>query len=386
MTESQGETVARPAKPRRRDTRDGIYRDPKMRNAKGEPAFIVSYYDLNGIRRRQRTEALSMGEARAIRAKKIEEINRAKALGFTSVEQLTPTLFSSYAAKYLENLRGSVSESTFRRYEDLNAILKAHFGNIALAAITQDKVEAFIKKRKHEKTGRGTPPGPAELNRERRLLGAIMESAVGRDLINRNPVRHVKPQKEPTKERIITPDEEKGLLEISPEWLRHFIAFGIYGGMREGEIAKVRWEDIQGSVIRIPNTKTGKPRNVPINSKMREVLDSLTKAVVDGQAVPWVFYNPKGFIPYKGTTISEAFSRMARKLNYEELTFHSTRHTFSTRMGAANVTEQKIMEVTGHSSSRMLKRYTHLAKQDLAGVTEVLCQPNVVALSYEKKA
>jgi integrase len=86
-----------------------------------------------------------------------------------------------------------------------------------------------------------------------------------------------------------------------------------------------------------------------------------------------VFWNAPAKSTYKGTRISERFSKIARGLEIPA-TFHGTRHTFITRARMAGVKDVQVMAIVGHADSRMLSRYTHVQEQDLVGTTETLCR------------
>jgi integrase len=57
-------------------------------------------------------------------------------------------------------------------------------------------------------------------------------------------------------ERILTPEEERRLLEVSPKYLQDIILIALNTGMRQGEILSLRWEwiDLANSLITLPQT------------------------------------------------------------------------------------------------------------------------------------
>jgi integrase len=52
------------------------------------------------------------------------------------------------------------------------------------------------------------------------------------------------------------------------------------------------------------------------------------------------------------------------------LTFHSWRHFFNTYLLTANVTDAKVMAITGHVTEKMKKHYTHFDTTKFTEVTE----------------
>ena len=56
----------------------------------------------------------------------------------------------------------------------------------------------------------------------------------------------------------------------------------------------------------------------------------------------------------------------------DDVTFHTLRHTFVSRMVEAGMPDRKIMKIVGHSSAHMVSRYAHLAPDTLGGTTEAI--------------
>ncbi len=46
------------------------------------------------------------------------------------------------------------------------------------------------------------------------------------------------------RDRWLTDDEEKRLLENSPEWLREIISFALNTGLRQGELLSLEWSRV----------------------------------------------------------------------------------------------------------------------------------------------
>ena len=90
----------------------------------------------------------------------------------------------------------------------------------------------------------------------------------------RNPVRGVRlPKARPGRQRRLEEDEEARLLEAADQTgqprLRPLIIFAIETAMRQGEILSIERQHIKGVVVRLSDTKSGKPRDVPLSSRAR---------------------------------------------------------------------------------------------------------------------
>jgi Phage integrase family len=63
------------------------------------------------------------------------------------------------------------------------------------------------------------------------------------------------------------------------------------------------------------------------------------------------------------------------------LDFHSTRHTFATRLAESGVSDREIMEVARLSSSSLALRYSHPSRSHQQSVVDRLTPPPVLAAS-----
>ena len=100
-------------------------------------------------------------------------------------------------------------------------------------------------------------------------------------------------------------------------------------------------------------TKNGKVRRIPVTDTIAALLASRPRIH------PWVFTNAKTEKPY--TTIRKVFERaLARaKITTGDVTVHTLRHTALSRMIEHGLDDYTVMSISGHSSTRMLERYTH---------------------------
>ena len=74
--------------------------------------------------------------------------------------------------------------------------------------------------------------------------------------------------------RWLTEDEEKRLLESSPEWLCEIIVFALNTGLRQGELLSLEWNRVNlfRKTILIQKTKNSKPKTVPLNQIAMDVI------------------------------------------------------------------------------------------------------------------
>jgi len=139
-------------------------------------------------------------------------------------------------------------------------------------------IEKFKKQRRESVTRYERQRAPASVNRELASLSRIFSLAIDNGIVDTNPCRKVRKLRENNeRKRYLTQDEEGRLmaaLTARRAHLRPLILMAINTGMRRGELLSLAWRnvDFQRSVIHVTNTKTGRDRDVPMNSEVRSIL------------------------------------------------------------------------------------------------------------------
>ncbi|MBI3496086.1 MAG: site-specific integrase [Proteobacteria bacterium] len=176
-----------------------------------------------------------------------------------------------------------------------------------------------------------------------------------------NPISTIrKPSLPKGRERRLAREEEPKLFQAcvtsrSP-WLEGVVGIALETGMRLSEILNLRWEyvDIDARVARLPDTKNGSPRDVPLSTKAVRVLKGVPRSI-DGQV-----------FPITPDMLKQAYSDAVRRAGIKNLTFHDLRHEATSRLFEKGLGIMEVAAITGHKTLVMLKRYTHLRATDLA--------------------
>jgi integrase len=162
---------------------------------------------------------------------------------------------------------------------------------------------------------------------------------------------------------VLSPEELDRLLAMAPKWLQPIIMVAYDSGMRRGEMAQLRWSqiDMKAHVVKLASsdTKTAEKRLVPLTDRLTQLL-SVTQKHVSG----YVFVTRNGR-PYNPSKISAAFKKACSKAELTGVTYHDLRHSFCTNMRRAGVDTLTTMAISGHRSIEVFKRYTTIAPQDL---------------------
>ena len=243
--------------------------------------------------------------------------------------------------------------------------LKPYFGSYLLSKITPEMIEEY----KSERLSTGIKK--CSVNRELSCLRKIFNVAIDWGRAIDNPVRKVKlySEKENFRERVLTEDEEPRLLETAESNLNLMIVVGLNAGLRRGEVFMLRWKnvDFDKREIRIPESKSGRERHIPINSALFSLLNA--HKAQNGQS-EYVFTNPKTGKPY--TDIKRAFRTACERAGIEDLRFHDLRHTFASRLVRRGVDLVIIKELMGHASIVTTQRYLHSQASEKLQAVETL--------------
>lgn len=148
---------------------------------------------------------------------------------------------------------------------------------------------------------------------------------------------------EDARERYLTlPEVEHLLAACTHGETRDAVAIAIFTGMRQGEIFRLRPEDVWGESLVVRRSKNRRPRLVPILPQIREAVGRLPLCCHPR----WMYTN---------------FKRACARAGIEDLRFHDLRHTTASLLINRGYSLKIVGEVLGHLSVQSANRYAHLA-------------------------
>lgn len=238
------------------------------------------------------------------------------------------------------------------------AKLGREFPNVFLDKLTTDHVVSWRDLRSQE-------VGPASVLREMKLLSAVFEQCRKEwRWISANPIKDVrKPSAPPHRERVLTKTEIKRLLralgyparELPRNAIAHAMLLALRTGMRQGELAGLRWADVSPDFVRLHDTKNGSARDVPMSAKARRVL-----AKMRGYSADLVFAT-------KATNIDAIFRAAKARAGVEGCVWHDTRHTAATWIGSTGkLNLMEFCKMFGWKDPRHALVYFNPTASDLA--------------------
>lgn len=212
---------------------------------------------------------------------------------------------------------------------------------------------------------------PATVNRYLAVLSQVMTHAEREwEWAQENPVRRVKKLREPAgRVRFLSPEELKALLSVleARPMLAAVVELALGTGLRRGELIRLRWSDVDlARRLVVVMGKNHERRGIPLSARVVEALRKLPRRV----DTPLLFPGPRH--RDKPWEFEKTWKAAVFAAGLEDFHFHDLRHTTASYLAMNGATEREIAEVLGHKTLQMVKRYTHLSREHLAGLMEDL--------------
>ena len=157
-----------------------------------------------------------------------------------------------------------------------------------------------------------------------------------------------------TRDRILSKEEYKKLLDAcntsNLPCLTDIVEFAYHSGARQGEILRMKKEDIDWNkeTITFKDTKNGEDRKIPLSIILRKIIIKY----------PFGF----GVIPRR---LRKHFEIACKKAEIKDLRFHDLRACFCTNALLSGMSVAEVATLSGHRDWSQLKRYTRIKPEDL---------------------
>jgi integrase len=344
------------------------------------------YLDKNGVTKRRRK--VIYGDTRREVAEKLTVLLMETQHGAFVSDQQSVAQYLNY---WLDKVkRPKLRASTHQAYRfRIDRYILPHIGQYELAKLNAQHIQFMF----HALIEDGLSPG--SLRFIRAILRTALKHAIGIELITRNPLAMVEvPSVKQYHATILQPEEARRLLEaVRGDRLEALYTVALALGMRRGEIAALRWEDVDlahgtlhvrrtlvritGKVVSMPpktekgNRKIDLPA-VVVTALRQHRFQQENEQRLTGSA--WkdeglVFTTPRGtalLLEKFGVMLQEHLARAG----LPHLRFHDLRHSCASFLLAQGVPPKVVQEILGHSSIAItMDVYGHLlpgARRDAA--------------------
>jgi integrase len=324
----------------------------------------------------------------------------------TPLETEVPTFHAFAEDWWLRNEKQLAAKTRTDYRWRLECHLLDYFGEMRLDAITFDTVERYIAAKLaegerirdaaakgkpivqeytdrlgRERKRKAQPLSPRAINMTVILLAAILEGAVERELIARNPAkgknRRVR-ERAPRRSYLETAEQIEALLDAAGEIDREpttkgnrraIVAVFVFAGLRISELVALRWRDVDlaaGWLHTGSKTDAGW-RQVKIRGALRDALLTLKAATADVTPDAYIFATPTGARPsttkVRDHKLAPAIQRASERLTErgvpplpDKLTPHSLRRTFCSLLYALGEDPGVVMDEMGHANPALALR------------------------------
>lgn len=260
--------------------------------------------------------------------------------------------------RYAEEIIPSKKLSTQKRDRGILKVLKADLGDVALVNIDGQLLSGMI--RQWQGDGLGANSIRLYLAILSHLYNIARKEWGMLELIN--PVELVRKPKLPQgRDRRLVGDEETRLLAVctamNPE-LADIVILAIETAMRQGEILKLEWRHVNWleHTCTSYDTKNGETRVVPLSVRAEEALQRQQQRATGKEGKAWKYTNDG---------MRASYNKALKRAGIEGLTFHDLRHEATSRFCEKGLPMMTVQAITGHKSTQMLKRYTHISGKAL---------------------
>ena len=163
--------------------------------------------------------------------------------------------------------------------------------------------------------------------------------------------------------------EEERLLAVcdasNSKWLGAAVRIAIETGLRQAELAGLILErlhlDSPYPHVDLPRTKNDRPRRVPLSKRAVKAFKALLPDEKHGIGKLKVLSieTPRA--------IGHAFRAVVKEKDFPDIRWHDLRHEAVSRLFEnTDLRDNEIVAISGHLTTEMLKRYSHLRSHRLA--------------------
>ena len=218
--------------------------------------------------------------------------------------------------------------------------------------------------------------GPSTFNKHVALLTLVFRVLAKQARTTVNPFAEVKRKRAVAKSRReLTIDELRRVADAADGEHRLLLAIGIYTGLRLGDAATLRWDEVdlgQGEIRRVPNKTARRQNHLPVVIPVHPSLASMLAEVAPGGRKGVVLPETAEVYRRDPSAITKRLQALFTSCGIEthgtvnpagkasvSVGFHSLRHSFVSMCRAANVPLSVVESIVGHSSPAMTRHYTH---------------------------
>lgn len=157
------------------------------------------------------------------------------------------------------------------------------------------------------------------------------------------------------------------------------ISIGVFTGLRISDLLKLRFSQFESDILTIEEQKTKKTRRIKINPDLKEIVNRVKKRMVVMDTDQYIFINRYGTKPIDKSYVNVKLKEIVKKYDINldgNISSHLFRKTLGNRVLRLNNYSGEsvilLMELFGHSSPAITKRYLGLREREIQDVIDSL--------------
>ena len=149
------------------------------------------------------------------------------------------------------------------------------------------------------------------------------------------------------------------MLSCCSPYVQDLVTFAINAGLRLGDILNLKREvvDLEKGSLNVLVRKRRRILEMPLNEKALSVV----KGWQGIRKCDYVFYNPETGGRWKDLWLGS--KRACRKAGLHDLTWHTFRRTFASRLNGNGADLVTVKELLGHADIKTTMRYAHTNRE-----------------------
>jgi integrase len=158
------------------------------------------------------------------------------------------------------------------------------------------------------------------------------------------------------------------------------ISIGVFTGLRISDLLQLRFSQFENSdILTIEEKKTKKTRRIKINQDLKEIVERIKGKMGRVNTDQYIFVNRYGTKPIDKSWVNVELKRIFKKYGIElegNVSSHMFRKTLGNRVlrlnNYSNESIVLLMELFGHSSVALTKRYLGIREREILDVYDSL--------------
>jgi integrase len=295
-------------------------------------------------------------------------------------EKLRSDSIRDFFTRWLERVKVESSPKTFQRYDGVTKRFLEWLGARATLSVAHLSSVEIVQFRDYL----ARQHSPSSVNLSLATIQAALSRAFDDRLVDVNEASRVPRLEDDPKRkqqrRAFTQEELRAILEVCDQEWRGMVLCGAYTGMRLGDVALLRWEnvDLAGRELRFKTEKTHRMQVIPIAEPLhRHLIEIASTDDPRAPLFPRAFAGRQRDIP-TGTLSNQFYRLMTRagvvppRSNKSKgkgrnaartsngLGFHCLRHTATSLLKRAGASDAVAREIIGHETAAVSRTYSHI--------------------------